>query len=99
MKRLSAAAGSVLCSLRRGPGTPCCQALERATTRQALVVSHAVRVRPQKAAGFRGNLTVIFICQRRGGSRPHSFGHVPVVDALSIHVPMVWSGLKSGLIG
>lgn len=45
------------------------------------------------------NLAVIFICQLPDGSRPHTFGHVAVVDALSIHVPIVWSGLKSGLIG
>lgn len=54
---------------------------------------------PATAAGTSGNLAVTFTGQVALGSGPHTFGHVPVLAALSIHVAIVCSGLKSGLIG
>jgi hypothetical protein len=54
---------------------------------------------PATAAVTRGDLAVACTCQLADGSGAHTFGHVPLLAALSTHVAIVCSGLKSGLIG
>ena len=46
-----------------------------------------------------GNLAVMFTGQLVEGSGLHTFGHMRLLTALSTHVAMVCSGLKSELIG
>ncbi len=54
---------------------------------------------PATAAVTRGDLAVVFTGQLVDGSGVHTFGHVPLLTALSTHVAIVCSGLKSELIG
>jgi hypothetical protein len=51
------------------------------------------------AAATRGGLPAVFTGQLLDGSGAHTFGHVPLLAALSTHIAIVCSGLKSVLIG
>jgi hypothetical protein len=66
---------------------------------QPVIAASAASQATATAAATRGGLAAVFTGQPLDGSGAHTFGHVPLLAALSTHVAIVCSGLKSGLIG